>query len=111
MFTWRTAGLGARVSEDNYEKPGATGRMDEEFVQFSQWCIDALAPGTYLIQEIYGHAWENLILKIASPTQWGKDFKQAVFERRLTKLRLLLEVSGNPMLSTDRQVQYEVRGG
>ena len=91
--------------------PGATGGMDEEFVQFSQQCIDALSPGIYLIQGIYGDTWENLILKIAPPTQWGKDFKRAVLERRLTKIRLLLEVSGNPMLSSDRQLQYEVKGG
>lgn len=85
--------------------------MDQELVHFSQECIDALAPGTYLIQEIYGDAWEKLIRRISSPTQWGKDFKQAVVGRRLTKIRLLLEVSGNPMLSTDRQLQYEIKGG
>lgn len=84
--------------------------MDQELVQFSQECIDALAPGIYLIQEIYGDAWESLILKIAPPTQWGKDFKKAVAERRLTDIRLLFEASGNPMLSTDRQLQYEVKG-
>lgn len=93
------------MAHDDYDRPAKAGDLTAEEIEIAQWRIDVTEKGPKKIEEIYAKYWE------AQPTKkyFAKKFKAAVEGDRLKNIVVIKHSDDEDFLSTDRQIQYDLK--
>ena len=93
------------MAHDDYDRPAKAGDLTAKEIEIAQWRIDVTKKWPKKIEEIYAECWET------QPTKkhFAKKFKAAVEGGRLKNIFVIKHSDGEDFLSSDRQIQYDVK--